>query len=349
MNIYKLSVVIIMILLKTGNVLSNESIFTVNNIEINKNSFKNNNELINLAFKEGFQKLNNKILLEKDIKELKDISLNEIKNLVSHYQIEKKSDSPNEVVLVNVFFKRDKMYSFYSNKKVRYSDVRGKSIKILPILLLKKDILIYENNFFYKNWVDDKTKKKINEENIEYLLPIENLEVIEEVKKNEDNLELIELNKIFDKNENQDFLFVIINYNPKVSKIFLKGVISKKKISKNLSFSNFSKEEITYNELLFFLKNQIKEIIKSQNIIDIDTPSFLNIKLDLKNQNDLFIFQEILNRIDLIDNFSVREFNKNFASIKIKYYGKANIIQEKLIKQGMKLSLNNNELSARLK
>ena len=90
MNIYKLSILIIVILIKTGNVLSNESIFTVNNIEINKNSFKNNDQLIELAFKAGFQKLNNKILLEKDIVKLKDISLKSIKNLVSHYQIVKK-------------------------------------------------------------------------------------------------------------------------------------------------------------------------------------------------------------------------------------------------------------------
>ena len=348
MNILKLSVLIIVILFKTGNVLSSESIFTVNNIEINKNSFKNNDELINLAFREGFKKLNNKILLEKDIEILKNTSLKEIKNLVSHYQIEKKLDDLKGGVLVNVFFKRDKMYGFYSKKKVKYSDVRGKSIKILPILLLKKDTLIYENNFFYKNWISTTTEKNKNE-NIEYILPLENIEVIEEIKKNENNLELIKLNKIFDENENQDFLFVIIDYKPKISKIFLKGNISTKKITKNLSFSNNSKEKITYPELMFFLKKQIKEIIKSQNIIDIDTPSFLNIKLNLNKKNDLFIFQEILNRIDLIDKFSVNEFNNNFALIKIKYYGKINIIKEKLTNQGMKLSLKNNELSVRLK
>ena len=100
---------------------------------------------------------------------------------------------------------------------------------------------------------------------------------------------------------------------------------------------------------MVFLKKQIKEIVKSQNVIDINTPTFLNIKLDLKNKNDLFIFQEILNRIDLIDSFNVKEFNNKSANIKIKYYGKTNIIKEKLSNQGMQLSLNNNELSARLK
>ena len=58
---------ILIILFKTGNVLCAESIFTVNNIQVNKNTFKNKEELINIAFKKGFEKLNNKILLEKII------------------------------------------------------------------------------------------------------------------------------------------------------------------------------------------------------------------------------------------------------------------------------------------
>ena len=49
-----------MILFKTGNVLSKESIFIVNNIKVDKDSFKNKEELINTAFKKGFLKLNNK-------------------------------------------------------------------------------------------------------------------------------------------------------------------------------------------------------------------------------------------------------------------------------------------------
>ena len=241
------------------------------------------------------------------------------------------------------------MYDFYSKKNVRYSDVRGKNIKILPILLVKKETLIYENNYFYKNWINEISKKNKKNETIEYILPLENIEVIEQIKKNQDNLESIELNKIFDENVEKDNLLIIINYNTKLSKIFLTGSISTKKITKNLSFSKNSEEEITYPELMVFLKKQIKEIVKSQNVIDINTPTFLNIKLELKNKNDLFIFQEILNRIDLIDNFNVNEFNNKSAYIKIKYYGKTNIIKEKLSNQGMQLSLKNNELSARLK
>ena len=87
---------ILIILSKTGNVLCNESIFTVNNIQVNKNSYKNKGELINIAFKKGFEKLNNKILLEEDYLKIKNTNLRTIKNLVSHYQIVKKQNIYNK-------------------------------------------------------------------------------------------------------------------------------------------------------------------------------------------------------------------------------------------------------------
>ena len=50
-------IIILIILSKTGNVLCNESIFTVNNIQVDKNAYKNKEELINIAFRKGFENL----------------------------------------------------------------------------------------------------------------------------------------------------------------------------------------------------------------------------------------------------------------------------------------------------
>ena len=141
MNKLKFIITIIIILFKTGNVLSVESIFTVNNIQVNKNTFKNKEELINIAFKKGFKKLNSKILLEDDYIKIKNTSLGNIKNLVSHYQIVKNEDINNQKYeLINLYFKRDKMYNFYSQNNIKYSDVSGKILKILPVLLRNDEI-----------------------------------------------------------------------------------------------------------------------------------------------------------------------------------------------------------------
>ena len=339
---------ILIILFKTGNVLSIESIFTVNNIQVNKNTFKNKEELINIAFKKGFEKLNSKILLEKDYIKTKNISLRNIKNLVSHYQIVKNKEANiKNYESINLYFKRDKMYNFYNRNNIKYSDVSGKILKILPVLILNNEIFIYDNNFFYENWIKNNEKKE--KVNIEYIFPLENIETIETIKKNQNDLELISLNDIFDLDNEKDNLLVIIDYNSEKTKFFLKGTISSKKIIKNLSIDDQTVNKNDYTDILKYLKKEILELVKSQNIIDIGAPSFLNVNLELKRQNDLFRFQNILNEVDLIENFNVRDFNNKFAYINIKYYGKINKIKEKLIQKGIDINFTNNQWSARLK
>ena len=99
--------IILSIFLKTGNVLSNESVFTVNNIQVNKNTFKNKEELIDISFKKGFEKLNSKILLEEDFNKLKGTSLRTIKNLISHYQIVKNNENSKNSILINLYFSKE--------------------------------------------------------------------------------------------------------------------------------------------------------------------------------------------------------------------------------------------------
>ena len=53
--------------------------------------------------------------------------------------------------------------------------------KILPVLILDDEIYIYDNNYFYENWIEIVKEKK--DESIEYIFPIENLETIQVVKK----------------------------------------------------------------------------------------------------------------------------------------------------------------------
>ena len=87
MSCYKIIIFILVIFLKTGNVLSLENIFNVNNIEITKKSNNSNDDLANKAIKKGFRELLEKILLKEDIKNLSGLEFSKIKELVSYYQI----------------------------------------------------------------------------------------------------------------------------------------------------------------------------------------------------------------------------------------------------------------------
>ena len=346
MKSFTLVICILVILLKTGNVLSDSSIFTVNNILINKNTYKNKEELINIAFLKGFKKLNNKILLEKDLIKTNNEKLNNIKNLISHYQIiNKNNDNDENVTIVNIFFKRDKIYEYYYKNDIKYSDVTQKNLKILPILNVNGETFIYENNFFYQNWETKELKKDDNNVHfynlINYILPLEDLKIIEQFKNSADNFEKINLANLFDEHNTKDNLFIVINYNKNNTKIFLKGNISSKIVIKNLNFKN--EKNLDYQNILINLKKEIFEIIKSQNIVDIGRPSFLNLNLKINKANDLTKLQTFLSEIDLIENFHVNELNKKFANIKIKYYGKINVITEKIKAKGLKLKVINNQ------
>ena len=56
----------------------------------------------------------------------------------------------------------------------------------------------------------DKSSKREKNETIEYIFPIENIETIETIKKNQNDLEMVNLNKLFDEIKVK-ILFIVIN------------------------------------------------------------------------------------------------------------------------------------------
>ena len=98
-----------------------------------------------------------------------------------------------------------------------------------------------------------------------------------------------------------------------------------------------------YKNIIKKIKSEINEIWKSQNLIDVRTPSFLNVRLNIQKINDLLIVQNILSKIDLIENYNVSELNKNYVQIKIKFLGNINKIKKKLSENGINFTIQNNE------
>jgi hypothetical protein len=80
MKFYKLIFIILIVFLKTGNVLSSNNIFDVNNIEIEKTGKISYDALANQAILKGFKQLINKVLLKKDTKKLQDLNFLKLKN-----------------------------------------------------------------------------------------------------------------------------------------------------------------------------------------------------------------------------------------------------------------------------
>ena len=329
---------ILIILFKTGNVLSNNNIFNVNNIAISKETYKNQENLVNQAFKKGFDELIKRLLLEDDYKDLSLISLNEIKKLVSYYQIVDDKQK-NNITNVNIFFNKKKIHNFFYKKNILYSDIINTKVILFPLFIQNSQINIYSNNFFYKNWKDNDPNNLI-----EYTLPIDSIENIEIINSNKDNIYNINVKEFFKEYDVDNMVFLIIEMNKQSAKVFLNTNISGKKINKSVTFKNENLDkENFYRKIILELKKTIPNLIKSQNLIDVRTPSFLNIKLILNKKNDLVEFKKKMNKINLVNNIYIKEMNKDYALVKIKYLGKITKIIKKLKKQNINLKNNNGQ------
>ena len=91
------------------------------------------------------------------------------------------------------------------------------------------------------------------------------------------------------------------------------------------------------------LKKEISQIIKSQNLISVNVPSFIDFNLKLKKNDDFFNLQNIFDNIDMIEKYSVLELNKDYVKIRVKYLGKIEKIKNKIISKGVKINIIDNE------
>ncbi len=336
----KFFIYIIIIFLKTGNLLSDNNIFHVNNIQVNKEKSNKNENLVNLAFKKAFNDLSKRLLLDKDYERISTSNLELIKSLISYYQItEPKKKDKKDFIYVNVFFDKNKMHNFFYEKNILYSDIKNTEVLFFPLLIYEKKYFIYSKNIFYDNWNLEK-----NNELIQYILPFENIENIQKINSYKSNIFELNLNDFFKEYENQNKSFAIINIEKDIAKIFIINNFSKKKINKTLSIKKDSLSSTEFNDkIIFEIKKAINDLIKSQNLIDVRTPSFLNVELKINKKSNLVDFTKRLNKIDLIETFYIQELNKDYAFIKIKYLGKINKIISRLKDEKINLKSKNGQ------
>ena len=342
-----LTIFILVIFFKTGNVLSENKLFNVNNIEIINKSSKNIEVLSNKAIKEGYTRLIKRVLLDEDIEQMLDLQFSEIKKLVSYYQIKNdEKGETSEKKTFNISFDKDKLHNLFYQKGIAYSDITKNEIYLLPILRENDQLNIYSKNFFYDNW-------NLNNdfELVEFILPIENIETLQKINLLKDNILTLDVKDIFPEYPNENIAIILIEKSKlKESKIFFKTRIMGKKTNKSLIIKN--KEN--YNEEKFSLiiinniKRQLVNLVKSQNLIDIRTPSFINIKFILNKNYNLVELNKRLEKIDLIENIYVQKFNNQHVLIKIKYLGKINKIIKELNKQRIDLKLIGDQWSLKL-
>ena len=341
MKIFKL-IFILIVFFKTETLLSENNLFNVNNIKLEKSDKISNNDLANQAIKNGFEQLMSRILLKEDSKKLFNLDFSSIKQLVSYYQISNLNDKKKEEEKVNfsVTFDKKKIHDLFYKRGILYSDILDKELYVLPVLITNKDIYIFNNNFFYEKW------NEFYENNlIEFILPLENIEIIEKINNNKNNLIDLNLDDLFKEYSNKNLSLVLIeNSKSDDKKIYIKTKIQGKNISKSFNLKRKNYEDSNINEkIIIETKKELIDLVKSKNLIDIRTPSFLNVKLDINKRSNIVELNTRIKKIDLIENVFVQQFNKDYMSLRIKYLGKLEKIINLLKKEDISLKLINDE------
>ena len=196
--IYFIFLFLIIFFFSTGNAKAKS--FEINNVEISK-PFEmgfNKNRVIDEGFKKAFNELVLLIVNSLDQKKIEDTKLNEIKFMIESFSI-KEEKFVNEIYYLNfgVSFNRKKVFKFLENKNIFPSIPNKNKLLYLPIVIEedKKNLFIFTNNIIFKEW------NSFNESHhlIEYILPTEDLEDLEIIKKKYEFIEQYDFKEIISK------------------------------------------------------------------------------------------------------------------------------------------------------
>ena len=340
MKLFKLNIFILIVFFKTETLFSENNLFNVNNIQVEKKDKISNKALANKAIKKGFSQLLDKILLKKDKDLFSNLSFSSIKQLVVYYQIGKIPDKENNEKLVNfnITFDKDKIHNLFFKTGVLYSKISDKELYVLPILFKSNEVYVFNNNFFYEKW-----NEIYNTDLIEFVLPLENIESIKIINEQKSNPINLKVDKLFKEYSVKNLALILIEDSAtNKEKVYIKTRIQGKNISKSLEFKreNLDTNKF-YEKIVDETKKELIDLVKSKNLIDVRTPSFLNIKLSVNKKSNLVILKSRIKNIDSIENIFVQDINKNFMSLRIKYLGKLEKLVNDLRKENINLKLIN--------
>ena len=297
--------------------------FEINNIEISK-PFENNfnkKEIINIGFRDAFLELMRSILNSSDLKKIEQIRLNEIKGMIESFSIkEEKFINQNYYVNLGVSFNKKKIFNYLESKNIFPSIPTKVNFLFIPILIDEKinDLVIFSKNPIFDNWNENKQKYFL----IEYILPTEDLEDLNLIKKKYEVLENYDFKEVTNKYFLNNSIIALVFKNEKGVRVLSKINIKDDVFIKNKLYLDFNLND--KNELLIFINEQKKiyeDTWKEYNQINTSIKLQLSVRIDSDDQFRLSRFEKILEDMDLVYDFSIKRFNKDHVFYEIIFNG----------------------------
>jgi hypothetical protein len=281
-------------------------------------------KVVDIAFKKAFKILFYKLIENKDRSKIKNISLKDKKSLIENFSITDEKFVDNKYIgQFNVQFNKRKILNYLNNKAIIPSSPNEIEIFILPILIdTNLNELFYLNqNIFYNNWNINSKKYHL----INYVLPNEDIEDYDIIKKNINNIENYNFKKITKKYNLKNEIILIILKSTSQLRVFSKIKFGNKDLlSNNIYNLDSIEEEEKINNIILDIKDNLEDKWKLVN--KINTSIELPIKLSISSRNTKFSekLENELSSIDLISSFKIEMFNNREIIYKIIFNGPPN-------------------------
>ncbi len=281
-------------------------------------------KVVDKAFDQAFKILFYRLVENKDKSKINIISLKDKKSLIENFSINDEMFVDNKYIAqFNVQFNKKKILNYLNEKGLIPSSPIGIEVFVLPILIdTNSNELYYLNqNIFYNNWNSIKTNYHL----IKYVLPNQDIEDYNIIKKNINNFENYNFKEITEKyNLKHEIILIIIKSNSKI-RVFSKIKFGKKNLLLNNIYDLYDiKNEDEINEIIFKIKDNFEDKWKSVN--KINTSIELPIRLSI-NAEDMKFSEKLekkLSSIDLISEFKIEMFNNKEIVYKIIFNGSPN-------------------------
>ena len=214
---------------------SEENVFTINNVTIKGKIDLNfsRDKYINKAFLNSFKILMSKILLSKDIQKISNIKLDQVKNLIDSFQFLEESYSKDVYkARIKISYNDVKVKKFLGKKNISFSQPENISAVFFPVLFVNDEIQNFNENFFYKQW----KQVEIENELINFILPLEDLEDISQIMEMKNKIEELNVDTLVNKYNVKNYAFAFMDYNNTKLNIYLKTNFNNNKTSNNTSY-----------------------------------------------------------------------------------------------------------------
>ncbi len=316
---------------------SEENIFTINNVKI-KGTFDlkfSREKYLNKAFVNSFEMLMKKVLLSSDFKKIKKANLKEVKNLISSFQIIEERFIKNEYELeLKINYNESKIKKFLNKKNISFTQPDNISAIFFPVLIINNNIKSFDENFFYKEWLNVEVENEL----INYILPLDDLDDILEISKFQNKIEDINVDSFVSKYDIKNYIFALIEFQKNKLKVHLKTNFRDKKVNNNFYYEVKNIEDkVKLASIVKDLKIKIADIWKEENLINLLMPLSINIKFQYSNLEEIDKLKLAFNKINIINESILKEFSFNNSSFRIYYYGNPKKLKSELLKFGYTL------------